>query len=54
MCVSGWKLFILYFLGSKLAFGSNNDCMHHMDTIWIAFAIQMSQFRFNSKNGIGV
>ena len=32
----------------------NNDRMHHLNTTWIPFLIQMSPFCFYSKNGVGV
>ena len=38
---------------SKLSKVTNN-CMHQLDTTWIPFLIQMSQFCFKSnKNGQG-
>ena len=41
-------------LGPKRAFDCKNDCVHHLDINWIPFFIQMSQFCFYSKNGVGV
>ena len=33
---------------------ANNDRMHHHNTTWIPFLIQISPFCFHSKNGEGV
>ena len=32
----------------------NNDLMHHLNTNWIPFLIQMSPFCFYRKNEVGV
>ena len=47
-------VYFLNCLGSYRGFGIKERLLHHLDTTWIPFLIQMSQFCLYSKNRVGV